>query len=549
MSVPNPDTTAAKVESSTENGNTNVAPQNTEGGNTNNANQHQQYGGGPGGGGGGFIRRGGNRFTGGYRRPPNMNMKGGPGGEQHEFFGRKRMGRGGHQGGGGGGGGMMGNPGLREQGGPPIRSPDERLNDRINQISGPTYDIPPLDSTEKKFSGRARLYIGNIAADVTEDEINELFKRYGETSELFMNKEKNFGFIRLDFHVNAEKAKRELDGTVVKGRTLKIRFAPNGSSIKVKNLVPFVSNELLHYAFSVFGEIERCIVIVDDHGKPTGEGIVEYARKGSASLAIRKCSEGCFFLTASLRPVIVEQYDAVDETDGHPDKNIPKKNPEYNKVREIGPRFANPNSFEHEYGMRWKQLHELYAQKEQALHKELEMEKEKLEAQMEYAKYEHETEMLREQLRARELDRDRQKREWEMKERQAEETRQRNEDQMRRQQEDLQARIILQDEELRRRQQENNLFMQAHQLDNMLDQQEQAFEQPERVMFNSNINNDIGPSGNSNMEPKPFMNAYERNNHRFEGPRGGGNLGGRGHWSNENRGGNRDDFSNKRRRY
>lgn len=540
MSTPNPDTTTAKpkVEEPANTGST---------GNAGNVGPVQHHGR------GGFIRRGGNRFTGGYNRPQeHINMKG----ENNDFFERKRMGRGGGHPRGGGGGGM-GNSGPREQGGMQNRSPDDRLNDRISQISGPTFDLPPLDSTEKKFSGRGRLYIGNIAAEVNEDEVNELFKRYGETNELFMNKEKNFGFIRLDFHVNAEKAKRELDGTMLKGRTLKIRFAPNGSSIKVKNLAPFVSNELLHYAFGVFGEIERCIVIVDDRGKPNGEGIVEYARKGSAALAIRKCTENCFFLTASLRPVIVEQYDAVDETDGHPDKNIPKKNPEYTKAREVGPRFANPNSFEHEYGMRWKQLHELFGQKEQALQKELEMEKEKLEAQMEYAKYEHETEILREQLRAREMDRERQKREWEMKERQAEETRQRNEEQMRRQQEEMQARIILQEEELRRRQQENNLFMQAHQLDNMLDQQEQAYEQPERGMFNnSNMNNDMGPSGNSNMEPKPFMNAYERNNHRFEGremgqlgPRGGGNLGGRGHWVNENRGGNRDDFPNKRRRY
>lgn len=226
---------------------------------------------------------------------------------------------------------------------------------------------------------------------------------------------------------------------------------------------------------------------MDERGKPTGDGIIEFARKGSATLAIRKCTEGCFFLTASLRPVIVEQHDAVDEIDGYPEKSINKKNSDFTQSRELGPRFANVNSFEHEYGMRWKQLHELYAQKEQALQKELEMEKEKLEAQMEYARYEHETEMLREQLRAREMDRERQKREWEMKERQAEESRQRNEEQMRRQQEEMQARIIHQEEELRRRQQENSLFMQAHQLDNMLDQQEAAYEQPDqRGMYNSN---------------------------------------------------------------
>jgi proline- and glutamine-rich splicing factor len=38
----------------------------------------------------------------------------------------------------------------------------------------------------------------------------------------------------------------------------------------------------------------------------------------------------------------------------------------------------------------------LYKQKEEALQREMKMEEEKLEAQMEYARYEHETEILRE---------------------------------------------------------------------------------------------------------------------------------------------------------
>lgn len=54
---------------------------------------------------------------------------------------------------------------------------------------------------------------------------------------------------------------------------------------------------------------------------------------------------------------------------------------------QMGPRFSELNSFEHEYGTRWKQLHELHRQKEEALKKELSAEEEKLEAQMEYAKY------------------------------------------------------------------------------------------------------------------------------------------------------------------
>jgi splicing factor, proline- and glutamine-rich len=43
-------------------------------------------------------------------------------------------------------------------------------------------------------------------------------------------------------------------------------------------------------------------------------------------------------------------------------------------------------------------LHELYKQKAEALKREMEMEESKLEAQMEYARYEHETELLRERM-------------------------------------------------------------------------------------------------------------------------------------------------------
>lgn len=100
-----------------------------------------------------------------------------------------------------------------------------------------------------------------------------------------------------DYRVNAEKAKRELDGSTRKGRVLKVRFAPNSSIIKVKNLTPFVSNELLERAFSIFGEIERAVVIVDERGKSLEEGVIEFARKTHAQLALRKCTEGCYFIT------------------------------------------------------------------------------------------------------------------------------------------------------------------------------------------------------------------------------------------------------------
>ena len=57
-----------------------------------------------------------------------------------------------------------------------------------------------LDDTPKepkKFTGRCRLFVGNITPDTTEEQFKEMFTPYGEVSELFVNAAKGFGFIRL----------------------------------------------------------------------------------------------------------------------------------------------------------------------------------------------------------------------------------------------------------------------------------------------------------------------------------------------------------------
>ncbi len=90
----------------------------------------------------------------------------------------------------------------------------------------------------------------------------------------------------------------DLDGHILRGKSLRIRFASQGATIKVKNLSPNVSNELLKEAFEKnFGGIERAVVIVDDRGKSTGEGIIEFEKKPSAQKCLNECTERCFFLT------------------------------------------------------------------------------------------------------------------------------------------------------------------------------------------------------------------------------------------------------------
>lgn len=94
-------------------------------------------------------------------------------------------------------------------------------------------------------------------------------------------------------------------------------------------------------------------------------------------------------------PVIVELFEQQDDIDGYPDKTLPRTT-EFFKAREIGPRFAEVGSFEYEYGTRWKQLYELRKQKIEAIEREMAIEEEKLEAQMEFERCEFETKRLRE---------------------------------------------------------------------------------------------------------------------------------------------------------
>lgn len=80
-----------------------------------------------------------------------------------------------------------------EQAPPPAPSeehPDEEM--------GFTIDIKSfLKPGEKTYTQRCRLFVGNLPTDITEEDFKRLFERYGEPSEVFINRDRGFGFIRL----------------------------------------------------------------------------------------------------------------------------------------------------------------------------------------------------------------------------------------------------------------------------------------------------------------------------------------------------------------
>ncbi|CAG02317.1 unnamed protein product, partial [Tetraodon nigroviridis] len=310
-----------------------------------------------------------------------------------------------------------------------------------------------LKPGEKRYTQRCRLFIGNLPNDITEDAFKKLFAKYGEPSEVFINKGKGFGFIRLESRALAEIAKAELDDTPMKGRPLRVRFATHSAALSVKNLSPFVSNELLEEAFSQFGMVERAVVIVDDRGRSTGKGIVEFASKPAARKALDRCNEGVFLLTSSPRPVVVEPLEQFDDEDGLPEK-LAQKNPRYQAEREEPPRFARPGTFEFEYAKRWKSLDEMEKQQRQQVEKNMQEAREKLEAEMEDAFHEHQANLLRQDLlrRQEELRRMEELHSQEMQKRKEMQLRQ-EEERRRREEEMLRKREM--EEQMRRQREEN----------------------------------------------------------------------------------------------
>ena len=68
----------------------------------------------------------------------------------------------------------------------------------------------------------SKLYVGNLNYSVKDEELKELFSKYGEIKEVNIIEGRGFGFVEMSSPQEAEKAKEGLDGSDYKGLTLKI---------------------------------------------------------------------------------------------------------------------------------------------------------------------------------------------------------------------------------------------------------------------------------------------------------------------------------------
>jgi len=71
----------------------------------------------------------------------------------------------------------------------------------------------------------SKLYVGNLDYAVGNEELKKLFSDYGEVKEVKIIEGKGFGFVEMSNQAEAEKAKKELNSSEFRGRTLKVDVA------------------------------------------------------------------------------------------------------------------------------------------------------------------------------------------------------------------------------------------------------------------------------------------------------------------------------------
>lgn len=76
-----------------------------------------------------------------------------------------------------------------------------------------------------------RLYVGNISYGTDEEKLKEAFGRFGDVSEARVitdrdtGRSKGFAFVEMPNDAEAEQAVRDMDGTELEGRMLKVNEA------------------------------------------------------------------------------------------------------------------------------------------------------------------------------------------------------------------------------------------------------------------------------------------------------------------------------------
>jgi hypothetical protein len=112
-----------------------------------------------------------------------------------------------------------------------------QLGDGFELVEMPEQDLKRIElnlqeGKSPKYTGAIKLYVGNIAFSIKEDDLWEIFGEYGTVGDVSLvrddlGRNRGFGFVTMREKEEGERAMIELDGKDVNGRNLNVRESNN----------------------------------------------------------------------------------------------------------------------------------------------------------------------------------------------------------------------------------------------------------------------------------------------------------------------------------
>jgi polyadenylate-binding protein len=166
----------------------------------------------------------------------------------------------------------------------------------------PTPQAPQTSGSVQSSFVSASLYVGELAPDVTEANLFEIFNQIGPVASIRVCRDaitrRSLGYAYVNFHTlqDAERALDAMNNASVKGKPCRIMWSQRDPSLRksgkgnifIKNLDKTIDTKALYETFQQFGQILSCKIELDENNQSKGYGYIQFVNGDAADKASAK---------------------------------------------------------------------------------------------------------------------------------------------------------------------------------------------------------------------------------------------------------------------